>query len=109
MGPTDFQVLLVLIKKSLHGYAIMKAVEDASAGRVRIEVGSLYRIIGRLLTSGLIQEAADDDETPRPGRQRRAYTLTDLGLAVARAEAGRLRDTVALARAEELLTEGESA
>jgi PadR family transcriptional regulator PadR len=109
MGPTDFQLLLALIKRPLHGYAIMKAVEDASSGRVRIEVGSLYRIIGRLLASGLIREAADDDDTPRPGRQRRSYTLTDLGVAVARAEAGRLRDTVALAQAEELLAEGEGA
>ena len=61
------------------------------------------------LRPGLIQEAVDSDDTPRPGRQRRAYTLTDLGLAVARAEARRLRDTVAQARAEDLLAEGEGA
>lgn len=109
MSPMDFQVLLVLSREPLHGYAIMKAVEEVSSGRVRIEMGSLYRIIGRLLTNGLIEEAPDRDDSPRPGRRRRSYRLTPLGVDVARAEALRLRDTVEIALAEELLVEGERA
>lgn len=109
LSPIDFQVLLALTRRSLHGYAIMKAVEEASGGRVRIAVGSLYRIIGRLLSSRLIQETEDPDQLPRPGKQRRSYGLTPLGLSVARAEARRLSDTVSQPEAQELLAKGKGA
>ncbi len=103
LSPTDFHVLLVLVKGPAHGYGIMKEVEAASNGRVRIELGSLYRLIARLLTTGMIEEASASEPTPHAGKKRRAYEITELGLAVARAEAERLRDTVALAQAEKLL------
>jgi DNA-binding PadR family transcriptional regulator len=103
LSPTDFQLLLALNGEPLHGYAIMKEVERASGGRVRIEAGSLYRVIARLLGSRLIEEAEKADDRPRPGQPRRSYALTELGRAVARAEARRLRDTLALARAGDLL------
>ena len=104
LSPTDFQVLLVLIRGPAHGYGIMKEVEDASGGRVQIELGSLYRLIARLLTTGMIEEASSADNPPHAGKRRRTYEITELGLAVARAEAERMRDTLAQARAENLLT-----
>ena len=107
LSPTDFQVLLALTRCSLHGYAIMKAVEEASGGRVRVAVGSLYRIIGRLVTSRLIEETEEPDAIPRPGKQRRRYGLTPLGIAVVRAEAQRLRDTVSQADVLKLLADGK--
>ncbi len=107
LSPTDFQVLLALVRQPLHGYAVMKVVEETSGGRLNIEIGSLYRIIARLSSAGLIEESGTPDPEPRPGRKRRVYTLTPLGRAVARAEAHRLRDTVALARAEKLLVDTE--
>ena len=103
LSPIDFQVLLVLARQPLHGYAVMKAVEETSGGRLNIEIGSLYRIIARLSSSGLIEESGESDPEPRPGRKRRIYGLTPLGRAVARAEAQRLSDTVAMAKAEKLL------
>ena len=109
MGPADFQVLLCLTREPQHGYAIMKVVEEASGGRVRIAVGSLYRIIGRLLSSNLVEEVDGLDDAPRPGKRRRCYALTALGRAVAQAEAQRLKDTVALAEAENLLTASREA
>lgn len=105
LSPTDFQILLVLEGERLHGYAIMKEVERASAGRVRIEAGSLYRVIARLLASRWIEESEPEDDRPRPGQPRRSYALTDMGRAVVRAEATRLRDTLALARARGILGE----
>ena len=107
LSPTDFQVLLALARQPLHGYAIMKVVEESSDGRLSIEIGSLYRIIARLSSAGLIEESREPDAEPRPGRKRRVYGLTPLGRAVAQAEAHRLRDTVALARAEKLITDTE--
>ena len=109
LSPPDFHILVALNRAHLHGYAIMQNVEEASEGRVRIEVGSLYRMIGKLLSRGLIEKVPNPDDTPRPGQPRQSYGLTPLGAAVLRAEANRLKDTVALAKAEDLLAEGDPA
>jgi len=58
--PRDFFVLLVLAGGELHGYGIMKGVERESRGSVKLEVGSLYRTLDRLLAAGLIEEAGAD-------------------------------------------------
>ena len=97
---SDLHVLLALMDASLHGYAITKAVETASAGRVRIELGSLYRQVARLLRTGLIEEAADRQDEPHAGRARRSYRLTERGRAAVREEVSRLRDTLASAEAK---------
>jgi DNA-binding PadR family transcriptional regulator len=81
----------------------MKDVEETSGGRVRIELGSLYRLIARLLATGMIEEALDANHPPHAGKKRRAYQITQVGLAVARADAERMSDTLTLARTEKLL------
>lgn len=96
LRPVDLQILMVLAAGDLHGYGLMKEVERQSAGKVTLEVGSLYRVLGRLLDQGLIDddgEAEGDD--PRRGR---VYRITTRGLEVARAETERLADLVATAR-----------
>lgn len=102
---TEFHVLLVLSRGALYGYAIMKAVEDESGGRVRPEIGSLYRVLSRLMTRGLVEEtgAPADAREPHPGRDRKFYRLTARGRAVARAEASRLREVLEIARLRKLL------
>ena len=61
-----FHVLPALSDSDMHGYAILKEVEDRTQGKVRLSTGTLYAIIKRLLNDGLIQELdkrpADDDE-----------------------------------------------
>lgn len=103
LPPADFHILVALREVPLHGYAIMKEVEEASGGRVAIEVGSLYRMLNKLLSKGLVERAPEPVDEPRPGRPRRCYRLTSLGTAVLRAEARRLRDTVAMPRVQDLL------
>jgi len=103
LSPTDFQVLLILARGPAHGYAIMKEVEESSGGRVGIELGSLYRLIARLLATGMIEEASNASHPPHAGKKRRTYEITELGLAVARADAERMSDALSLARNEKLL------
>ncbi len=104
LSPLDFQVLLVLIHEDLYGYAIMKAVEEQSGGRLSPEIGSLYRVLARLMDEGLVDEtAAPEAPGTHPGRARKYYRLTALGRTTAADEAGRLRDVVALARERDLL------
>ena len=97
---SDFHVLLALMDGPLHGYAITKAVETGSAGRVRIELGSLYRQVARLLRTALIEEADGRADEPHAGKARRSYQLTKLGRAAVREEVSRLRDTLASAEAK---------
>lgn len=101
---TDFHVLLVLCEEDLYGYAIKKAVERQSAGGVSPEIGSLYRILSRLMTEGLVTEVdGPDPEAAHRGRPRKYYGITPAGRELARAEAARLSELVELARGRDLL------
>jgi len=105
LSATDFQLLLSLTNGELHGYAISKAVREASGGRVRIGLGSLYRIIARLLNRGLVEECEPEAEPDKEVTPRRRYRLTELGRSVLRAEVIRLSDAVNLARASQLFVD----
>ncbi len=54
-----FQILLALADGDLHGYAIMRQVEEQTAGKVRLGPGTLYSSIQALLEERLIQEGSD--------------------------------------------------
>lgn len=101
LRPADFHILLALLAGPCHGYGIMKHVELESGGEVRLEIGSLYRLLGRMLDEGLIAEGDSD------GR-RRYYQITRLGRRALKAEAARLAGLVDLVRTRGLLPEAES-
>jgi DNA-binding PadR family transcriptional regulator len=107
LSARDWHVLMALSDEELHGYGIMKAVERDSGGRVTAEIGSLYRILDRLLDDGLVGkvETPDDAPTETRGRPRQYYGLTEHGRATLRREAARLRDALELARSRHLLPE----
>ena len=100
MSPLDFHVLLVLAGEDLYGYAIMKRVEEDSAGAVRVEIGTLYRVLSRLMDMGLIAEADPPPGAPAShrGLPRKYYAITSTGAALVREEARRLERVVRLAR-----------
>lgn len=107
LSARDWHVLVALSERSLHGYGIMKAVEKDSNGRVTAEIGSLYRVLDRLLDEHLV-EAVDqpaDAPTDTRGRPRRYYGLTRRGREVLRQETVRLADALALARERNLVPE----
>jgi PadR family transcriptional regulator len=97
LPPADLQLLLALAAGPLHGYGLVKTVEEQSDGTVRIELGSLYRMLSRLERDGLIGEATVRGDAPTPGRDRRFYRLTALGRAVVAVEVQRLRGVIELA------------
>jgi PadR family transcriptional regulator PadR len=83
----SYFVLAALLDGPLHGYAVIKRVQELSDGRVKLAAGSLYSVIDRLVGEGLL--VADGQEIVN-GRARRYYRLTDDGRAVLAEEAGRL-------------------
>lgn len=107
MTPLDFHVLLSLAAGPLHGYAIAEAVQLESGGALAPRAGSLYRVIARLETAGLLDEVAPPpDAPPHPGRERRYYALTRSGRAALATEATRLKEAAAIARRRLGLAEG---
>jgi DNA-binding PadR family transcriptional regulator len=95
-----FYVLVALADGDTHGYAIMKEVERLTDGAVRLSTGTLYGIIKRLLADGMIRETGI--RTAAGDERRRSYLLTPFGQDVARAEAERLEQTIAIARRKPL-------
>ena len=95
LTPLDYQVLTILSSRELHGYGIVHACSEAFAGQPALDLGSLYRIISRMLGDRLIREVKPPADAPGDKRVRRYYADTDLGRMVARAEAARLRALLA--------------
>jgi DNA-binding PadR family transcriptional regulator len=104
LRPVEFEVLLVLAEGDSHGYAIMNEAERRYDGARRIETGTLYRALRRLVAAGLI-EPSDRRAAPEVDDERRRYfAITPFGRVVASAEARRLRAQVETARARALLS-----
>jgi DNA-binding PadR family transcriptional regulator len=99
LPPAAFHILVALAEGDSHGYAIMQDTSTRTGGRFKLNPGTLYTNIRRLLDQGLITEL---DERPDPNdhdERRRYYRLTKQGRAAAKAEAARLERMVELARA----------
>jgi DNA-binding PadR family transcriptional regulator len=94
----EYHVLLAMANGPLYGYAIKDSVETESAGTLTPRAGSLYRVLARLMRSGLVREAEPEGAVrPHPGQARRYYGLTSQGRRALAVEAGRLRGAADLA------------
>lgn len=91
-------ILLALGHRSLHGYGIMQAIEEKTAGAATILPGTLYTTLNRMLADGLIEEAAIPKGAPDDDRRRRYYRITRFGEDVAAAEAERMSMLLQVAR-----------
>ncbi len=100
LKPHIFLILMALVDGQAHGYEIRKDVARRSDGSVRLDPGTLYRHIGRLLDEGFLEESDQrpDDDDPR----RRYYMLTTNGLAAVEIEAERMAVLVDAVRASKL-------
>ena len=78
LKPAAFHILLALAEGDAHGYAIMQAVREQSAGRVPLQTGSFYRHLTRLIDLGLIAEAPSP-RSPEDPRRGTHYRLTPRG------------------------------
>ena len=89
----SLHLVLALLDGELHGYALMRRVEELSDGAVRMGPGTLYGTLNRLVDTGLIVETTD--RTRRgDSERRRYYELTAAGRLVAADELTRLQTLV---------------
>jgi DNA-binding PadR family transcriptional regulator len=94
LKPATFHILLALAEGDRHGYAVMQAVREQSAGRVPLQTGSFYRHLSKLIDDGFVLEAPGPktDDDPRRGTY---YRLTARGRQLLAAEQARLTGLVA--------------
>ncbi|WP_018218049.1 PadR family transcriptional regulator [Salinispora vitiensis] len=74
-GHLDALILSVLEGSSLHGYAIMEALQERSGGLLDLPTGTLYPALRRLERAGYL----DSEWSTVGGRKRRTYRLTRAG------------------------------
>jgi DNA-binding PadR family transcriptional regulator len=86
LSSAAFQILIALTDGSRHGYAIM--------AETRLNPGTLYTTIKRLLEDELIRETKAPAGAESSDERRRYYAITAQGRRAARAELDRLRGVV---------------
>ncbi len=99
LQPTVFLILLALADGDAHGYRLRRAIVEKSQGTVKLDPGSLYRLIAKLFGDGLVDEAAAPADADSDDERRKYYTLTRKGRTVLAAETDRMATLVAASRA----------
>ena len=92
LAPRDLLILSVLIEGPLHGYGLIKAVEERSESGVLLDPANLYRVLRRMRSLAWIGETAEE-----AGR-RRIYEITGVGREILGAELARLDRLLGQAR-----------
>ena len=105
LQPRDFLILLALAGGEVHGYGILKEVEEETGGGVRLDPANLYRALKRMMKEGLVSESSKVPASDLGDERRRYYGLTQLGARLVEAEAERLRHLADVAVARQLIPE----
>jgi DNA-binding PadR family transcriptional regulator len=103
LPPAAFHILVSLADTDRHGYSIMQEVADRTGGEVKLQAGTLYATLKKLLADGLIRELDGRPGGDQDDSRRRYYRLTPYGRDTVQAEARRLAELVRQARASGLL------
>jgi len=98
LTPAVLHILIALAAGELHGYAIMKQVQQDSGGEVSMGPGTLYGSLNRMLAGGLVAESGKRAAPELDDARRIYYRITPAGKAAFDAELQRLEHVVAVAR-----------
>ncbi len=77
-GHLETLVLSALKRGKAHGFEILKRLEAAGSGALKLKEGSLYPALYRMEAAGLV-EGEWEDADARRGPRRRVYALTTKG------------------------------
>lgn len=75
-GALDLMVLKCLEREPTHAYALIPLIQAQSKGLLKIEEGSLYVVMKRLLMRGLVEAKW---QTFSPSRRLRIYRINGAG------------------------------
>ena len=98
-------ILLLLAEEPTYGVELMDRLEARSEGAMRLNPGSLYRTIAKLVDDGLAEPLEEASGAEGAGAPRKVYGVTDRGREALRAEARRQATLLEAARALDLVEE----
>jgi len=78
-GHLETLVLSALRRGDAHGFEILRRLEEAGSGALKLKEGSLYPALYRLEAAGMVKGKWEDSATPRRGPRRRIYRLSQKG------------------------------
>lgn len=76
-GALELMILQSLRLRPMHGYALVKHIQQGSGELLQVEEGSLYPALQRMLREGWLESEAG---VSAKGRPTRIYSLTPSGL-----------------------------
>jgi len=97
----EVHILLSVVDRPRHGYAILQEAEERTAGRPGFEIPTLYRALRRLREADLIRKVAPPDTTAAaqsivsvyfPEKGKKTQMLPGSPAEAARALVQKLRD-----------------
>jgi PadR family transcriptional regulator, regulatory protein PadR len=78
-GHLETMVLSTLERSEAHGLEILRRLEEAGCGLLRLKEGSLYPALYRLEAAGEVKAVWEDEPHGRRGARRRIYRLAAKG------------------------------
>src|SRR4026209_1513507 len=78
-GHLETMILSALEQGEAHGLEVLRRLESAGCGALRLKEGSLYPALYRLEAAGMIRGAWEESTGKRRGPRRRVYRLTSKG------------------------------
>ena len=106
LKPVNQLILLLLAANPTYGVDLLARIDENSQGAVRLNAGSLYRLIGQLVEDGLVEAVEADAPPHQQGAPRKCYGVTSAGRAALGAEAQRQAQLLEMARSLDLIEEG---
>jgi DNA-binding PadR family transcriptional regulator len=91
LPPHLFQILLSLLEKDLHGYAILKDIAERTSGELTLGTSTLYSGLQRLVRDGFLEEVEEGRLEKGKGPPRNVFRITPLGRRLAREEGMRIQ------------------
>lgn len=90
LSESTYLVLLALYHEPLHGYGIIKSIEEISEGQFIIAPGTLYGVVNNLQKQKLIEVIKEESDS----RKKKIYRITDQGKEITKLELKRLQKTI---------------
>jgi DNA-binding PadR family transcriptional regulator len=82
--------ILLSLQRPLHGYGIIKKIENMTDGRLILASGTLYGAISKLISYNLITLVSEDINNKR----KKEYLITDEGIELLNFELLRIKKMV---------------
>lgn len=92
LSESTYLVLLALYRETLHGYGMIKMIEEVSDGLYTIAPGTLYGVLKNLEKQGLIETVKEEQDR----RKKKTYRITPKGKELLEAEFDRYERIMAI-------------